>query len=458
MSIMDNIRLRLLNWLMPDEIGRYGYRERLERYALLADYYAGHHRRQLIRRAGQPDDNISLNFTGLIVNRSVSMLLGNGIDFDLPGEDDDLNAAYINATWAANRKDILLHKVAQFGAIYGTCYIKIIPEALEYNGIHVARLVALDPLWWQIETEKEDLDSVIRYIGRYNVIGDDGAQIARKEIIERQMMDRQVIGWLINDYEATRSTGGQWVLVDSVQWPYKFPPIIHWQNLPAAGQIYGMSDIEDVIELQDRINFIASNISKIIRYHAHPYKYASGIANADAVSSWSPDEFKGFPAGAEVRSVEMQSDLSSSQQYLLVLRQALFDISRTVDISSMADRVGALTNFGLRVLFFDALAKLGTKRELYGEALSELNHRLLVMAGIEPADGGEVIWPDVLPIDQREEIEGLKFDLENGLASRESISEKRGYNYKYEQERMNSEQMQSDNVGAAILRAFNIGR
>ena len=66
--------------------------------------------------------------------------------------------------------------------------------------------------------------------------------------------------------------------------------------------------------------------------------------------------------GTDIYNVEMQSDLASSQTYLMTVRQGLFDITRTVDISSMNDKLGALTNFGLRVLYQDSLSKNETKK------------------------------------------------------------------------------------------------
>jgi hypothetical protein len=60
---------------------------------------------------------------------------------------------------------------------------------------------------------------------------------------------------------------------------------------------------------------------------------------------------------------------------LLSLKQGMMDITQTVDITSLQDKIGALTNFGLKVLYQDALAKLGVKRELYGDALLETVRR-----------------------------------------------------------------------------------
>jgi hypothetical protein len=138
------------------------------------------------------------------------------------------------------------------------------------------------------------------------------------------------------------------------------------------------------------------------------------------------------------------------------LRQTLFDISRTVDISSMADKLGALTNFGLRVLYGDALAKLNTKRELYGDALLEINRRLLALANMD-TEPGELVWPEALPSDQREESEVLARDLELRLVSKQTVSGKRGYQWETEMERMEGESAGEDNLGSALLRAFNQG-
>ncbi len=141
------------------------------------------------------------------------------------------------------------------------------------------------------------------------------------------------------------------------------------------------------------------------------------------------------------------------------LRQALFDVSRTVDISSMVDKAGQLTNFGLRVLYKDELDKLYTKRELYGDALTEINHRLLVMSGFsgKDANGGVVIWPEPLPVSETDQALALKTDKELGIASLETIAAKRGYDWAKEQARIANDKQGETNIGAELLKAFTRG-
>jgi len=468
MSIIDSIRGTMINFLFPETMST-ERRAMLDRYGKLRDYLEGRHTRQIKVKPLQADDNIALNFCGLVIERSVSLLFGKPVKFDLPGEDDAPESEYISTIWAANKQGILLHKLGIIGSTYGTPYVKIVPDGMMHMGKPYPRLVALHPYCVSIETDDEDMEKVERYVLLY-VIGEGKEQRARKEVIERIYASElketgeiyqtnETSYWTVSNYIADKSTSGQWVLTSVVDWPYTFPPIVHWQNLPNAEGCYGKSDLEDVLAIQDRFNFIASNISKIIRYHAHPKTWARGLGVTQN-ASWGADEMiVAQTDSAMVENLEMQSDLESSRAFALDLRQALFDISHTVDMTSMADKLGALTNFGLRVLFMDALNKNDTKRQLYGDALTELNRRLLVLSGMDEtvADAGKVVWQDALPVNEIEQTQALGADLQNGLVSKQTAAGARGYDWTQEEERMGSEQQAGDNVGAAILRAFGQG-
>jgi hypothetical protein len=173
--------------------------------------------------------------------------------------------------------------------------------------------------------------------------------------------------------------------------------------------------------------------------------------------SWGADEMVMINGpDAMLQNLEMQSDLASSREFRDELKAALMEISRTVDLSSMKDKVGALTNFGLRVLYNDALDKCSTKRDIFGDMLTELIHRLLVLDN-RPGESGKVVWPDPLPVNETEEVQAYGFDLDNGLVSKQTISERRGYDWEQEQERMDEEKQAGDNIGSMLLRAFDRG-
>lgn len=466
MSILDNLREGFRAWLGVTDPSDESRRELVTTYSRYWDYFRGKHKQPLKVKPRQVDDNLVVNLTGLVVDRNVSLLFGKSVKFDLEGDDDAAEQQYVDAVWKANKKAILLHDIAEFGGIFGTCFVKLLPDAAEIQGATVPRIVALDPALLQIETDPEDKDKVTAYEIEYGyMVGDQ--KILRRERTEVASLLGEapegepvpmVASWVVRRYERSRLTSDKWQLVEETIWPYPFPPIHHWKNLPAAGSCYGRSDLsEDVIALQDGVNFVASNINKILRYHAHPKTWGRGFGTMSQ-GSWGADEMITLPdAEGMIQNLEMSSDLASSAGFLQFLRQALFDISRTVDISSMVDKLGALTNFGLRVLFKDSMDKLGTKRELYGDALVEINRRLLVMADAGD-DGGSVKWPEVLPIDGLNQAQEVTADLAAGIVDKQTAAMKRGYDWAVVSERLAEQQVAGDSVGAAILRAFSQGK
>jgi hypothetical protein len=466
MGILDNLRNNMRSWLGVRDEDHDEFQVRQEVIALQRDYRLGNQRKTLKTKIGQPDDNIFVNFTGLLIDRSVSGLFGNGIDFDLPGGHTEVKGKdgkkttkeskdqeYLDTVWDLNKQEILLHKSALLASESGTGYIKVQPDALfDKDGKAYPRLIPLDPLYMTMETTPHDCDTVIRYIIRYNYMGADGKPVGFKEVTEKNDAEQ----WEVATFE---DHGPGWVETSREVWEYEWPPIIHWQNLPTAGSPYGQPDItDDVIMLQDRLNFIASNISKIIRYHAHPKTYTIN-AGTPKTESWGADQMvmlNGDPS-TKIANLEMQSDLASSQLFFTNMRQALFDITRTVDIDSVADKLGALTNFGLKVLYQDALSKIHTKRELYGDALIELNSHILEMNNMAP-DGGEILWPDVLPENGNEQSDELQKDISMGILDVQTAAEIKGYDWETVQLRLKENDTKTMDLGTAILSQFQKGQ
>jgi hypothetical protein len=123
------------------------------------------------------------------------------------------------------------------------------------------------------------------------------------------------------------------IRLNEAVWMYDFSPIVDCQNLPAPGEFWGQSDLEDdVLEIVRAINFIASNTARIIRFHAHPKTWGRGFMAKDL--RIGVDETIVLPGeNAELHNLEMQSDLASSLRYLDMLRQALHEISRVPEVS-----------------------------------------------------------------------------------------------------------------------------
>jgi len=256
---------------------------------------------------------VVINLWAIAINQSVSMLMGRSPTFEVvEGVTTDVEEA-IRSVWEASQKDIMLHELALVGALTGHCFVKVWRRA----------------------------DGTVRVL----------------------WLDLGNGTWQVTD---RRRQGARWVTVGQpliVPWR----PIIDWQNLPNPRGYYGRPDLSDYERLlNDAVNFTASNVARILKYHAHPRTIIIGGRSSDVVSTSVDGVFTIPNPDAKVMNLEMQSDLASSINYLQLLRSAFMANARAVDLSTMRDQVGRLTNFGLRVLFHHALEKLDTKRALYG--------------------------------------------------------------------------------------------
>lgn len=452
-----------------DEMGR--------KQGVLRSYYSGDHRAQLKTKPGQSDDNITMNFVGLAVDRSVSRLFRGGVEFILP-EGADAQKEYLDAVWDLNKKEIILYQVGLHGAVYGTPYFKISPDSLidPYTEELYPRLIPVDPEIIRVKVSPQDMNEVEAYIIEYSFVR-DGQTVNYREVTRHSSPDDYMVEgeepeyrdtWVVETFEQVG--GGMWQLINKVEWAYNFPPIHHWKNLPSLKSCYGDSDIDDAINVQDKSNFVTSNTGKIIKHYAHPPTIGTGFAVKDMQTlENSVGTFYAIPnTDAKVYNVEMESDLVSSRAFGLDLRQAIFDIAREVDITSITDKIGALTNFGLRVLYGDAIDKNDTKRQLYGDAIKEINRRLLVLKGYEKekSSPGTLQWGEALIVNVIEEMTADEKALNLGVVDVETVAKRyqSRYGVDYETIKANiaaqkADKAASDNIGADILRRrFNQGQ
>ncbi len=453
MDLRSTVRNWIINLLDLNDLTDVAARNRIERLAELRSYYDGMHKAQLKVKPGKYDDNIIVNLCGLIVDKAVSALIGDpadghGLTWTFPseaGEGEPRQITWLNEQWEANQREIFLHKNALVGAESGFPSVKIVPDG---NGS--IRLVNLNPLLLTVEVDPQDGDNVKEYCIRY-IVNENDRQIAYKEETKPAQEAPPYTSWLI---ETKRQAGGKrWEVVESVDWLYEFPPILTWQNLPCTDSPYGRSDIEGIIGIQDKYNFLMSNISKIIRLYAHPQRYAKNLGAQTNDFKVGPDEMPSWQGEGEILQLPPVGDLPGAMMFLQSLRESAFALSREVDILSLKDKVGAITNFALRVLYHDTLDKLGTKRMLYGAAYQELNRRLLVLGGFAP-ETCIINWPDPLPVNEQEETTSLQADIAMQLVSKQTAREARGYDNKQEQERMSTEAASSQNAGGLLLQNF----
>lgn len=423
---------------------------RLRRYAAAWDAYYGRYQDPLVVKQGDPNDNVVINYTGVIVDKGVSFLFGEDMQFKLEDGGERLEKTadelWLDRCLSYNRKMTMLVKAALNGAVCGHTFLRLrAPE----NGSPFPRVIVWDPAMVSVTWDPDDIDRVTEFRATWAAID----PVRRKPVNRRQVISDQGGSWLIVDQQSEPDSKVWQTLGESV-WDYPFPPVVHCQNLPAPNEFYGLSDLEDaVIRLNRAINLLASNTNRILRFYASPKTWAKGVTakeiNAEiggVICLPNPD--------SELHNLEMQSDLQSSIQFYDKLREAFHEISRVPEVATgKLENLGNLSGLALAILYQPLLEKTVTKRMLYGEMLVDLVKRLMVLGGRREPENVVPVWPEMLPGNPKEEAETYLLHQQLG-ASKETLLEKLGYDPEREAERRANE---AQAAADAAMRRWNDG-
>lgn len=414
-------------------------------------YYNGAHRKPLEVKQGQADDNVIINLSRFLVNKGASFLFGKGIEWELVEGEHTPAEEWLDAVWRKNRKATLLNKIAISGGVTGHVFCKLVPP--EVGGL--PRIVSVDPEYVTVQYSADDYEDVWRYQIEWVEYDKDQRALERKQDIARDDAGR----WHIVNYIARG--GGRYVQDGpDVIWGWPWSPIVDCQNMINPGSFWGLSDLEDLSE-QDAINYVASKIQRILRYHAHPKTVGAGFRPDDI--KVAEDETIVLPSSeSRLENLEMQSDLGAAMGFMDRLINLWMRTERVPNLDPAQVSVGALSGFALKVLYGDLLEKTEVKRATYGDLLIELNRRLLDMGGYGPKNYVTLYWPSPLPEDWQEQKARDEFELQNQVASVETVRARRGLNNEAENERIDAEQTARNraegNIGAMLVQDFFTNR
>lgn len=421
---------------------------RLERYQLLWRYYNGEHRKHLKRRITPtgigPDDNIVINLSRRIVDKGVNFLFSKPINWQLNEANQTENETLLAAIWGNPESQMAFCvDLATNGGVTGDAYIQIVPPN-DFNPL--PSLVNLNPSLVYPRTNPNNFNDEWAFEIRF----------MNSDILSRTIHAKAEDGqsWLIWTEQLSK---GKWVQIgETILWPFTWSLIVHTKNLPNPNSYFGKSDLEDA-DLNDAINMVASNINRITRIFANPIVWGRGFGKDAATSVDLSQMMLSSDANAQMGALELGRNISGSQEFLKFLRTMFAEITGVPEADPDRMNIGAQSGFALKVLFNDLILKTNVKRSLYGKAIIEVNRRLLDLMDKGSTNICTLHWSDSLPVDERAITDSDKFDLEAELASKETISTKRGYDWKVELERKQAEKASDGTVGEMLLRAFETG-
>lgn len=412
--------------------------------------YRGEFQPPLKVEKDQPDDNVLVNKMRGIVDALVSSLFGKPVEIEATDEatdDDDTPAQpappptpakpgepipfpkpvkpkkpkatplqdYIDGLWGDDDdKMTLLTKAAINGGVCGQSFLKLIPPRF---GMKYPRIVVLDPSIVRIAAHPEDCDLHLAYIIEYAT----SDKWEKRQIIARvdpnnsleTVGDDDVLDtWTITTYMRPTTGNGMtqntWIQVGaSEDWLYPFAPIFTCPNLPNPNESWGVPNLTpDLIAENNTLNFLYSNLARIIKYHGHPKTWAAGTNAANI--SVAVDGVLCFPSPDS--KLEALAAMENFAGILSVIASVMANIDEesrvpSVALGRLADLPkGNISGVALQLLFQPLISKVTQMQRLYGKMIREITKAALVMAGLVPMENYEdceieLKWQSLLPAD-----------------------------------------------------------
>lgn len=418
-------------------------RTRSNKIAAARKYYAGDHWRPL-KPDGGVDHNTIINLCKQVVDRQVAFLFPQMPTLELQEIEDTRAEQALRAAWEANGGVLLLQQLAQSGALAGHVFTKVLPEENL-----PPRIVHLDPTLVSAFWQADDVSTVLWYGIEW------GGEVWGKRTRQDVVWVPEKSQWLIYDMEYR---SGQWWSEGATEWDYALGPVVDWPHESQPFEYYGVGELEQgQRHLQDQINKISADLSKVLFYHASPRTIGTGVGSSEVQKSAVENFWTIKNKDAKVYNLTLPADaLQPSLEYLTFLERQFLAESRVVRLKGDVADFQRVTNLGVKVLFGDMLSKVTELQRRYERGIQAISQRILMLLGFD-AVRPKVHWPDPLPQDPMQSMQWLSMAREAGLISRRSMASTLGLDWQLEQLRMMEDGSVELLLGEALLNSPDFG-
>ncbi len=446
--------------------------ERLRRYT---SYLAFYHGKQWAKtRPGRT--SLVVNYTRAIVDKAVSYLLGQGINFAVPAEGGD---EWVNgrvgegekgrenselrtqnsepAQSSAARAEALLYRVyeegdleavdvqgAINGAVLGDTVFKVFWQGVgEGRGEEGRiRVVNIDPFTFfprwaaddpamllsvEVAYQLPAEEAVLRYgEGVTGRVG-GGAKGSYPPVSPSPSLPVIDVLESWTDTEFALTVGDQDVMRTAN--PYGFIPFVHIPNARPANEFWGISDLKDVMPLNRELNERMSDVADVIRFHSDPPVVFKGVREHSSLAV-GPGTVWDLPEGAEVELLEWRGQAPAVQEHIERVMRALHDVAETPK-TAFGDSGRLLSGVALETEMQPLIQKTLRKRIWWSAGLRRRNRYILRIAELQGIGSfapyrSRIIWPPLLPADNESEVRNNVALVSAGLRSRRTAMDRLG--------------------------------
>lgn len=326
----------------------------------------------------------------------------------------------LDNVWIANERHAFTYNLAYQSFICGDAFVRMSWDDNFYaDGVGELVLQVLDSRtvipYWDGQNKRKMIGCRIQYPVR-EVQGDGSVKMRMyTEVHTESTIVELLDGQVTNNYTN----------------PLGELMIIHFPNEPLPYRKYGKSDLESLLLPNKEFNEKASDFSEILAYHAAPVTIIKG-ARVQNLERGARKVWGGIPKDGDVFNLELQTDMSSTQEYLTMLQKHLFEAGNVPEESLGSEQqVSNTSAVALQIQYQPLIERTKRKHIHVGKGLRQINRLILrfyEMAGVWEAPDQiapsrkyrvEIEWGDSLPRDRSLELADIATEIGLGIESKQ---------------------------------------
>lgn len=416
-------------------------RNRLQRVEQYWDFYEGFHWEDITDLGERPQ--ITENYCRAFVNKFNAFEFGNGFMIKSTIEDNDAETPitnFLNEIWDNNRRDTLCTEFGQTKSVTGMGCFQVIFEKpgkfddpFEEHPKGRIRIVNIPRHIVFPHYDSHDKDKLTEVMIAYPIEVEEKSPILRT-INTKKVLYKQI--WT-KDHVVIEDGKNPPVRIPN---PYGIIPFVCVPNYPLAGRPVSeaQSDLEDLIPLNIELNTKTSDVSEIIDYYSAPITILYG-AKVSALEKGANKLWGGLPTDARVQNLELQGDLTASNNYRRDLKTAMHEIGGVPEGALGGQQaISNTSSVALHIANSPIIERIRIKRSYTALGIEQVNKIVLFIAlknglitkpeGMSNKDfyATEIKFPDILPKDRLIELQQIQTEMTLGLEYRKKAMERLG--------------------------------
>lgn len=449
---------------------------RLNRYASNWAFYLGHHW-SYKREIGEPQ--VTFNWSAAFSNFLTNFALTNGVNFRSPHATEAIVPELLRTVWEEHQpqgKDAVLWEMLQQGSVSGDCFTKIAFEDGYDDPAGNAhppkiRILPLNAAFCFPEYHPHDMTRLIRFKMKYRFWG-TALEGTRQVFSFTELWTEDAMQAFINDE-----------LVESQENPLGMIPFVHIANKKVPSSPWGLSDIQDITDLNRQYNETATLITDIINYYASPTTVIIG-AKANNLERGPKKVWSIANKDASIQNLTLGAELEQGLNFLELLKEKMHElVGIPVNALGQPQEISNTSGVALSLQFLPLVQVNKQKATQYKAGIAHLNEIIIRTASLympellmidplrdPPLEDGQVTELDPrdplsfrntvefaspLPIDKLLALNEIQMEMMMGLESKTGALRKLGEPYPAEKLQELLEELHQDALEQGALDLLN---